>query len=106
MRGNNFKEKKVVPWIFMHFRIRSHLNQLDPLTPQDVYVHTVFGAPISTYIRVQKSIEKFLDMKCQFSGGGRVATLTSFSIFNSYDMKSLRFKLGYDILAGFKMARL
>ena len=36
MRGNNFKEKKVVPLIFMQFWIRSHLNQLDRLTPQDV----------------------------------------------------------------------
>jgi hypothetical protein len=35
MRGNNFKEKKVVPLIFMQFWNRSHLNQLDRLTPQD-----------------------------------------------------------------------
>ena len=33
MRGNNFKEKKVVPLIFTQFWIRSHLNQLDRLTP-------------------------------------------------------------------------
>ena len=37
MRGNNFKEKKVVPLIFTQFWIRTHLNQLDPLTPQDAY---------------------------------------------------------------------
>ena len=37
MRGNNFKEKKVVPLIFTQFWIRSHLNKLDRLTPQDVY---------------------------------------------------------------------
>ena len=40
MRGNNFKQKKVVPLIFMQFWIRSHLNQLDRLTPQDVYITT------------------------------------------------------------------
>ena len=40
MRGNNFKEKKVVPLIFTQFWIRSHLNQLDRLTPQDVYITT------------------------------------------------------------------
>jgi hypothetical protein len=38
--------------------------------------------------------------------GGRVNTPTSFSIFDSYDMKSLGFKFGHDIFAGFKMARL
>ena len=37
MRGNIFKEKKVILLIFMQFCIRSHLNQLDPLTPQDIY---------------------------------------------------------------------
>ena len=37
MRGNNFKEKKVVPLIFTQFCIRSHLNQLERMTPQDVY---------------------------------------------------------------------
>ena len=37
MRGNNFKEKKVIPLIFTQFWIRSHLNKLDRLTPQDVY---------------------------------------------------------------------
>ena len=37
MRGNNFKEKKVIPLIFTQFWIRSHLNQLVRLTPQDVY---------------------------------------------------------------------
>ena len=36
MRGNNFKEKKVIPFIFTQFRIRSHLNKIDRLTPQDV----------------------------------------------------------------------
>ena len=29
---------------------------------------------------------------------------TSISIFDSYDMKSLGFKLGHDIFTGFKMA--
>ena len=37
MRGNNIKEKKVVPLIFTQFWIRSHLNKLNLLTPQDVY---------------------------------------------------------------------
>ena len=36
MRGNNFKEKKVIPLIFTEFWIRSHLNKLDRLTPQEV----------------------------------------------------------------------
>ena len=38
--------------------------------------------------------------------GGRVATPTSFSIFDSYDMKSLGFKFGHDIFSGFKKPRL
>ena len=33
--------------------------------------------------------------------GGRVAAPTSFSIFDSYDMKSLRFKFGHGIITGF-----
>ena len=37
MRGNNFKEKKVVPLTFPQFWVTSHLNKLDWLTPQDVY---------------------------------------------------------------------
>ena len=37
MRGNNFKQKKFVPLIFTQFWIRSHLNKLDRLTPQDAY---------------------------------------------------------------------
>ena len=51
----------------------------------------------------------FLDIKWQFSRGrewGRVATPTSFSIFDSHDMKSLWFKFGHDIFTGFKMPRL
>ena len=36
--------------------------------------------------------------------GGRVATPTSISIFDSYDMKSLWIKFGHDIFTGFKMA--
>ena len=35
---------------------------------------------------------------------GRVATPTSFLIFDSYDMKSLWGKFGNDIFTGFKMA--
>ena len=35
--------------------------------------------------------------------GGRVATPTSFSIFDSYDMKSVWFKFGHDIFTGFKI---
>ena len=42
MRGNNFKEKKVVPLIFTLFWIRSHLNKLDRLTPQDVYYLCIY----------------------------------------------------------------
>ena len=38
--------------------------------------------------------------------GGRVATHTNFSIFDSYDMKSLLFKFCHDIFTGFKMTRL
>ena len=37
MRGNNIKEKKVVSLIFTTFWIRSYLNKLDWLTPQDIY---------------------------------------------------------------------
>ena len=33
--------------------------------------------------------------------GGRVATPNRFLIFDSYDMKSLRFKVGYGIFTGF-----
>jgi hypothetical protein len=36
----------------------------------------------------------------------RVATLTSFSILDSYDMKSLLLKFDHDIFSGFKMASL
>ena len=32
---------------------------------------------------------------------GRVAAPTSFSIFDSYEMKSLRFKVGHAIFTGF-----
>ena len=35
---------------------------------------------------------------------GRVATPTSISIFDSYDMKILWCKFGHDIFSGFKMA--
>ena len=35
--------------------------------------------------------------------GGRVATPTSFLIFDSYDMKSLWDKFGYDIFISFKI---
>ena len=38
--------------------------------------------------------------------GGRGATPTSISIFDSFDMKALGFKYGHDILTGFKMPRL
>ena len=34
MTGNNFKEKKVVPLIFMQFWSRRHFSKLDWLTPQ------------------------------------------------------------------------
>ena len=37
---------------------------------------------------------------------GRGATPTSISIFDSYDMKTLRFELGHDIFTGFKMPTL
>ena len=36
--------------------------------------------------------------------GGRVATPTSFLLFDSYDMKSLWGEFGYEIFTGFKMA--
>ena len=36
--------------------------------------------------------------------GGRVATSTRFLIFDSYDIKSLWGKFGYDNFTGFKMA--
>ena len=36
--------------------------------------------------------------------GGWVAVPTSFSIFDSYDMKCLLYKFGYIIITGFKMA--
>ena len=39
MRRNNFKEKKGIPLLFKQFWIRSYLNKLDRLTPQDVYVY-------------------------------------------------------------------
>ena len=52
----------------------------------------------------------FLDLNGNFledrNEGGRAATPTSFSIFYSYDTKSLRFEFGHDIFAGFKMASL
>ena len=38
--------------------------------------------------------------------GGRGAIPTSFSIFDSYDKNSLRFRFGQDIFAGFKMPKL
>ena len=36
---------------------------------------------------------------------GRVATPISLSIFDSYDMKSLKSKFGYGIFTGYIMAR-
>jgi hypothetical protein len=45
------------------------------------------------------------EVKCLCSRG-RVATPTSISIFDSYDIKSLWFKFGHDIFTGFKMPRL
>ena len=52
----------------------------------------------------------FLVHKWPFPEGGneegRFATPTSFSIFDSYDMKSLGFKFGRDIFTGFKRPRL
>ena len=38
--------------------------------------------------------------------GGRVATPTSFSVFDSFDMKTLWFQFGHDILTDFKMPTL
>jgi hypothetical protein len=38
--------------------------------------------------------------------GGRVATSTSISIFDSYDMKRWWFEFGHDIVNDFKMSRL
>ena len=37
------------------------------------------------------------------SEGGRVATPTSFSIFDSYDMKTLRFRLGHENFTCFQL---
>jgi hypothetical protein len=37
--------------------------------------------------------------------GGRVATPTSFTMFDSYDMKSLQFRFGHGIFTGLKIAR-
>ena len=37
---------------------------------------------------------------------GRFATPTSFSMFDSYDMKSLWFKFGHDIFTDYKIASL
>ena len=39
-------------------------------------------------------------------GWGATPTPTSISILDSYDMKTLWFKFGYDIFTGFKMPRL
>ena len=66
-----------------------------------------------SYSRVQKSMENFvfrpkmaIFRRAGIREGGRVATPTSFSIFDSYDMKSLRFKFVHDIFTGFKIASL
>ena len=54
--------------------------------------------------------EPVYEVKClcsrgqEWGEGDRVATPTKLLIFNSYDMKSLWGKFGYDILTGFKMA--
>jgi hypothetical protein len=50
----------------------------------------------------------FYEVKCHVPEGRneseRIATLTSFSIFDFLDMKSLQLKFGRDIFSGFKMA--
>ena len=52
-----------------------------------------FETSLKNYIYIYIATGLFLDLKWQFSGGGieegRVPTPTSFSIFDSYDMKSL-----------------
>ena len=44
--------------------------------------------------------------RAEMREGGRVATTTSFSIFDSFDMKTLQFEFGHDILTDFKMPTL
>ena len=55
MTGNNFKEKKAVPFIFTQFWSRSHLNKLDRLTPQDVYCVLTISSSIIGIIVVSIS---------------------------------------------------
>ena len=61
MRGNKFKEKKVVPLIFTQFWIRSHLNQIDRLTPQDVT--TFQDRKTNLFVQIFK-ITKLLGQLC------------------------------------------
>jgi hypothetical protein len=64
-----------------------------------------FTLVLCCYSPVQKSTENFVFRPkiCKFLEGGnergRIATPTSFSIFDPYEIKSLRFKFGHDIFA-------
>ena len=51
-------------------------------------------------------IFQWVGMKEGGNEGGREATPTSISVFDSYDMKTLWFKFDHDIFSGFKMPRL
>ena len=62
----------------------------------DLALLFISSITVSTYSRVQKSIENFIFRpkkaifrRAGMKEGGRVATPTSVSIFDSYDMKSL-----------------
>ena len=65
MRGHDLEENKVVPLIFKQFWSRSHLNNLDWLTPQDVYCCSWFwhDAPGCMNCVLVDSFHLYLEIK-------------------------------------------
>ena len=105
---------------FLHFFLRS----LHPILMKMFFVihhtfHSFFPLLWNPYLKTDGALMPFyhfykpvfrpkmaIFQRAGMREGERVATPTSFSIFDFYDMKSLWFKFGHDIFAGFKMARL
>ena len=84
----NLKGRKMLPWIIK--KMNSNFN-----------IHSCAKKDIT--FRFQYINGSFPEGRNE---GGRVATPTSFSMFDSSDMKNLWFKFGPDIFNGFKIASL
>ena len=87
MTGNNFKEKKVVPLIFIQFWSRSHLNKLDLLTQQDVYYLLTFFYPIHRFEQQQAKIT-ISKLKCEAYEDQSLKTIVGELNETIFDMKT------------------